>query len=301
MSEVDRLIALRAAAQGGHIHYVQLEALGLSRAAIRHRIERGLLLPVHRNVYAVGHLPTHPHDRAKGAILAVGPDAALAGRSAAALYGTYRTWTTPLELTSRRDHRIAGLIVRHRPTLLATDIVARHGVRVITPELMVLDIARHQAVRELIRAIDDLRLERRLRVPRLEALLDRYPRHPGARRLSEVLGRLQVEPTRSDWEIDWPPFATERHLPGYRTNSIVCGHRVDVEFPGLLIVEMDGWETHQTRWAFEKDRDQDAHILDLTGIPTVRLTKRRFDAAPAAEAARLHRILAQRRALTGAA
>ena len=53
----------------------------------------------------------------------------------------------------------------------------------------------------------------------------------------------------------------------------VHGYRVDAYFPDHhLIVELDGWATHRTRQAFERDRRQDADILAATGIPTVRLS-----------------------------
>jgi hypothetical protein len=299
MNHLDRAISALARRQGWHITTAQLLALGLSRQAISHRVSRGLLIAVFRAVYAVGHIPTNPLDQAKGAILAVHPRAALAGRSAATLHGVYRRWTTPLELTSPVDHRPSGVIVHHRPTLRPTDIVAVDGVRVTSRALTILDIAPRFDTPGLTWAIDRLRLDRRqvpLRIPQLEALVTRLPRHPGARHVRAALALAQPEPARSRWEIDWPPFAAERDLPPYLTNVPVCGHRVDVLIvPDLLIVQMDGWETHAPRHAFEHDRELDARILAELGIPTVRVTYRRFHADPAGEAARLHRIIARRR------
>jgi hypothetical protein len=67
-----------------------------------------------------------------------------------------------------------------------------------------------------------------------------------------------------------------------------------------VIVECDGWGFHNSRAAFEDDRERDADHLDH-GLVTVRLTKPRFDGAPEREAARLLRILrlAQRRLRSG--
>ncbi|MBO0769763.1 MAG: type IV toxin-antitoxin system AbiEi family antitoxin domain-containing protein, partial [Solirubrobacterales bacterium] len=60
----------------------QLHALGFSDHAIAHRVRRGSLIRVYRGVYAIGHLPTQPLDRAHAALLAVGERSALSHASA---------------------------------------------------------------------------------------------------------------------------------------------------------------------------------------------------------------------------
>jgi very-short-patch-repair endonuclease len=57
-----------------------------------------------------------------------------------------------------------------------------------------------------------------------------------------------------------------------------------------LIVELDGWEFHKDRQAFEDDRERDAENLRV-GVATMRMTRDRFDNSPAREAARLTQIL----------
>jgi very-short-patch-repair endonuclease len=61
-----------------------------------------------------------------------------------------------------------------------------------------------------------------------------------------------------------------------------------------LIVELDGYEFHSDRAAFESDRDRDADTL-AAGFATVRITWYRIHETAVREAARLHRILAGRR------
>jgi very-short-patch-repair endonuclease len=80
-------------------------------------------------------------------------------------------------------------------------------------------------------------------------------------------------------------------------NVRVGGREVDAFFrPEKLIVELDGYDYHGTRDAFERDRDRDADAL-ADGLPTVRITWERIHADPFKEAARLRAILAQRRAI----
>ena len=50
-------------------------------------MQRGLLHPDHRGVYAVGHAELPPLGREVAALLACGPSAVLSHRSAAALWG----------------------------------------------------------------------------------------------------------------------------------------------------------------------------------------------------------------------
>jgi very-short-patch-repair endonuclease len=76
---------------------------------------------------------------------------------------------------------------------------------------------------------------------------------------------------------------------------MVCGHEVDALFAAeQLIVELDGWDFHRDRYAFEADRDRDADAL-AAGLPTVRVTWERMSQTPGKEASRLHAILVRRR------
>jgi very-short-patch-repair endonuclease len=59
-----------------------------------------------------------------------------------------------------------------------------------------------------------------------------------------------------------------------------------------LIVELDGWNAHKDRHAFEADRERDADHLEQ-GLRTLRITRERFDQAPDREAASLLRILSE--------
>ena len=101
----------------------QLLALGLDANAIEYRVRVGRLIRVHHGVYAVGHLPTTPSDRAHGALLAGGPHArGLAGRTALALWRNDRDWPDALELISARDIGSTGIRVTRssKPAASAT-------------------------------------------------------------------------------------------------------------------------------------------------------------------------------------
>ena len=95
---VDRAIDRIARRQGGFVKRVQLIALGLSAKQIDYRIRIGRLIPVYRGVYAVGHLPRLPVDRAHGALLASGQKSALSSS----------VGLEPVELLSRLEVPVRG-------------------------------------------------------------------------------------------------------------------------------------------------------------------------------------------------
>jgi hypothetical protein len=275
----------------------QLLALGIGSRAIERRLARGQLIAVFRAVYAVGHLPTLPLARAHGALLACGSRTALSHGSAATLWGIQREWRLPLEVITANDRRPQGVRVHRAAWLTRGDIRVHFGLRVTTPALTLLHVAPRLRTGRLARAVNDLRLERLVTIEQLERVVERFPRHAGARLVAPILAAGRPEPTRSALEDRFEEFARVHALPGYELNVHVCGYRVDVYFPReRLIVEIDGFEVHRTRQAFERDREQDAVILEREGIPTVRVTHGRLTGPGAAgEAARLHTILADRR------
>jgi len=78
-------------------------------------------------------------------------------------------------------------------------------------------------------------------------------------------------------------------------DAVVCGYEVDALFrEEKVIVELDGWNFHWSRFSFESDRDRDADTA-AAGFLTVRITWERIEQQPQREARRLQAILARRR------
>lgn len=291
---VDTTIAKLATRQRGYVKRAQLLALGLGAKAVDYRVRSGRLIRVHSGTYAVGHLPQHPLDEAYGALLACGPNAVLSHGTAATVYGVYRRWELPLEVTvpaARRPNRIRI----HRAKLTRDDITIQLGLRVTSPARTLLDMAPRLTDKQLRRAFNQLRLSHGLRPGQLAGLLRRFPRAPGAGRLIPLAGSTS-RATRSGLEDKFLDFCGRHGLPEPRLNEKLGGIEVDVFFEGEgLIVEVDGYDTHSGPVSFETDRERDASMLEL-GFPTVRVTEERIDNAPEREAARLRAILERRRA-----
>jgi very-short-patch-repair endonuclease len=294
LSHRERAIAALARRQHGYVTSVQLRALGLSSDQIKYRVAVGRLISVYHGVHAVGHLPTLPIDRAAGAVLACEPDGLLSHGSAMCLWGWWKRWELPFEVTARSARRRRGIRFHRSETLTRRDIAHRLGIRVTSPARTVFDVAPRLNDRQLRRAVQDASHSKLLRLDDLAELLTRHPRHRAARRLRAFVELPQHE-TRSVLEDDWTLFAGAYGFDGWRMN-VPMGRRIlDVLFETeRVIVELDGWDSHSSRISFEDDRDRDADHLEL-GYVTVRITKERMRSTPAHEAERLHAILAARR------
>src|SRR5436305_6691507 len=167
---IDRQIAALAKRQRGYVTRPQLMKWGRGEGAIRYRIRIGRLLPVYSGVYAVGHLPTLPQDRAVGALLACGPAAVLSHGSAATVWGIFKRWEMPFEVTAPTLHRRRGIRV-HRGALQRRDIKTQLGIRVTSPARTLLDVAPRIRDKALRRAVNDLRRPGQLHLQQLEEIL----------------------------------------------------------------------------------------------------------------------------------
>lgn len=138
----DRIGAL-ADCQYGVVGRTQLLTLGLSSSAIDRRIRAGLLVTLHRGVYAVGHRRLTQDGFWLAAVLATGPGAALSHRDAAALHGLGRWTTGPVEVTTP-GHAIGepGVRAYERRRLETADVTVVAAIPVTTVARTLVDLAR---------------------------------------------------------------------------------------------------------------------------------------------------------------
>lgn len=112
--------------------------------------------------------------------------------------------------------------------------------------------------------------------PSIDELLDRYPRRAG----TPALRRSAAQPlgvTRSELEARFLHLLSEWGLPAPQTNVAVAGLEVDCVWPEQrVIVELDGFAAHGSRFAFERDRRRD-RALQAAGWVVVRVTWRQLE------------------------
>jgi hypothetical protein len=255
----------------------------------------GRLHRVHRGVYAVGHTDLSPHGECLAAVLAVGPGALLSYHSAGWLWGIWRGSPKPYEVTAYvpRHHPAPPGMMRHRArNLVEADRAIVEGIPVTSVARTLLDLAWRLSGDQLRRALaraEDLGL---LDLDAIHAVIERNRGHHGAKRLRYALS-IYERPTftRSEFERRFVDYLVAFGLTRPATGWNEIGHELDVYWPELHFgVELDAYETHGTRDAFERDHERDL-TLTLAGIETVRVSERQFIREPAEIAARVATLL----------
>lgn len=288
------MIAQLAAKQQRNVTRRQLLEAGWDDDAINYRVKIGRLYRQHAGVYTVGAPPISPLERAMAAVLACGEGAVLSHGSALTLWGIWKRWDVPFDVTVAADRRKRGIRVHRVRQLDGPDVTRHHGIPVTTLARTLLDQAKRMTAKSLTRAVNDGRLSGHLHLAALHDVVRRNPRHRGRPKLEAVLGLASERPTRSAFEDTFPAFCERHHLPIPQMNAPVCGYEVDALFEvQKVIVELDGWSFHSSRTSFESDRRRDADTL-AAGFATVRITAERYTQAPAEQAAQLRQILALR-------
>jgi hypothetical protein len=244
-SRIDLAIADIAAEQNGNISRGQLLKLELSRRQIAYRIKIGRLHPLFRGVYAVGRPPTDPIQWAAGAVLARGERAMLSHRSAMTLWGLWKRWDRPFDVTVAGDRRLKDVRIHYAAKLLRRDVHIHNHIRVTSPARTLLDQAPSLRPKSLTRTVVNARHGGLLTPDDLFDVVTRFPLHPGAPRLAAV---YNAPLTRSGGEDDFPAWCKRNDLPPPIMNTIVAGHEVDALFADeKVIVELDSWEYHSSR------------------------------------------------------
>jgi very-short-patch-repair endonuclease len=105
------------------------------------------------------------------------------------------------------------------------------------------------------------------------------------------VGRNVPDRTRTELESIFLALVRRHRLPKAEVNVRIDRYEVDFLWrPQRLIVEVDGWESHRSRSAFEEDRARDAR-LKLLGYDVVRLTWRQIESDAAEVAATIRSLL----------
>jgi very-short-patch-repair endonuclease len=288
-------IASLAARQHGVVARWQLLEIGLTSRAIAYRISIGRLHAVHRAVYAAGHRRLTLRSRWMAAVLACGRAAVLSHRSAARLWGLLDAASARIDVTTpNRSGTSAPRIRRHRVRHLPPeDATSLDEIPVTTVARTLFDLAE---VTERTALEGAFEAAERKELLDMRAVLFVCGRNPGRRahkQLRSLLPSLSpAEPTRSELERLFRRLCRITDLPAPQVNVLVKGYEVDALWPEhRLVVEMDGWEFHKTRAAFERDRARDAALL-VAGYRVVRVTYKRLRDDPAGIAETVRRLLA---------
>jgi very-short-patch-repair endonuclease len=238
------------------------------------------------------------------AVLASGEGAVLSHLSAAELWGIRRPSlrlsggggsdepdpvhvTVPGTAGRRRRKRI---VLHRSSTLTATDRTRRDGIPTTTPARTLADIRPLLSPAQFNAAVREAEF---LRLPVGDPFAaGRVVAHqPAAGRANS---RDPSARTRTELENRMLALCRRHRLPQPEVNVRLDRYEVDFLWRNArLVVEVDGWDAHRTRSAFEEDRARDAHLAVL-GYEVVRFTWRQLTRDPISIAGTVRTLLKSR-------
>lgn len=297
-AELSREMVRLSRAQNGVILTEQLYAAGLTRDAIRARVKRGRMVRLFRGVYTTGDPELMPLARATAAVLVLGAHAVLSHRSAAALHGLADPDPLAVDVTvaGRGPRSRSGIHLHRTGQLDSRDITTHSNIAVTAVARTLIDFASEAGSSEIARAFSEARAKRAVTDSQLAQALHRAPStHRGASIVRAML-RDGSSYDRSVAERVMRERLGQADLPPAIANVIVNGYLVDFLWPDAkVILEVDGYATHGSRDAFERDRKRD-QVHAAAGYIVIRITWHQLINEPLAVIARIAQALARREA-----
>ncbi len=264
-----RELATLAGRQRGVVTTAQLHGLGFSPSSVKRLVAGGRLHRIFRGAYLVGHTAAPALARETAALLVVGPAAVLSHHTAAHIHGFAPPSRTIHVTTAARGRRSRPGLTVHHADLMSHEIVTGNGprrttgIRTLTDLIPFLDQATLERYANEAQVLKQITHDQLAQAPApLRRLTDDrgFTRREAERRLKHLLHRAGLKPT-----------ATNTKVEGYEVDVLYADRR--------LIVEMDGFASHRTRHAFERDRRRDAR-LTAAGYRTIRVTWRQIHEQP---------------------
>jgi very-short-patch-repair endonuclease len=230
-----------------------------------------------------------------GAVLACGPEAVLSHRSSAAWWAILPSARWVTEVSAPGRHRLRG-IEAHRIRLDPRDRTEHEDIPITTVARTLLDLAEVAPMPRLAKAIENAERMNLFDLTAVQDVLERSPGRHGHKQLRSLISTYTQAPmTRSEMEEAFWEFLKEYELPKPDGNALAADiYEVDFLWEKhRVIAELDSWEYHRTREAFERDRRRDIE-LSLAGYTVIRVTARMLGESRERLAAQLRTLLVRR-------
>lgn len=200
-------------------------------------------------------------------------------RDAAGLYGIRPANHRLIDVTAEQKRRAPAGTTLHRALLPPSEVTTIHGIPVTTLARTLVDLAGTVPEDHLRRALHEAERVHRNDVREIERIMERTRTRNGTGHaaLRAALADARAHGprrTRSDLEEIFYGLTERFGIPRPRMNVVVRGCEVDAWWAAEQIaVEIDSWQSHGTRKAFQRDREKGNHLA-LHGILLLRFTHR---------------------------
>jgi predicted transcriptional regulator of viral defense system len=287
---VEGILSALAGRSHGVVTRAELLHAGVTKNEIEHRLAIGSLIRMHPGVFRVGHQAPSVLARYMAAVKACADEALLACRAAAHLLGLLKDPPSLPEVHCPKDRRIRGVVTHRIRRTDLTDRTTWRRIPVTTVQRTLVDLAAVLDEDDLARAVHEADARHHVTPEQVERVLKRRHNWPGARKLRRVMwGEAPV--TLSRLERRFLERLRAASLPQPETNRRVDGRFVDCRWPGpRLTVELDSYRHHNTRHAWEQDRQRERQAR-ARGDEFRRYTWRDVDEEPEPMVADLRRLL----------
>jgi hypothetical protein len=263
--------------QHGRVARWQLLERGVPDGAIQRRVEREMLQPVRRGIYALGAPKKSWNAALASAALAGGAGAVISHESAAVVHRIRRRHVRRVHVTVSHPggHSAPDLRLHHARHLEPADVEIVAGIPVTRLERTLLDLAEISSVRALGRVVHELDVERRLDLEAIDAMVVRNPGRHGIRTLRTVLDKHRPREKAAIQERLYrlalqAGFEATEQNQRRRVDGIA--YELDIFWETLgLCLEADGYAVHGTARRFWSDRSKDRKLW-LAGIVVHRYT-----------------------------
>lgn len=230
------------------------------------------------------------------AVIAGGPRACLSHRAGAALWDLVAPDWRPIDVTVPGGSRSARRgIVTHRSRLAPEDCHVIDATPVTSLARTLLDLAEVTSPTQHRRAYERAERLELLDTRAIDRLLERSNGRHGVGRLRALLDYDPTAAARAESELErlFLDLVRAHELPTPQVNVLVEGFLVDAYWPAArLVVELDSYEHHTDREAFESDRARHS-TLRLAGCHSVAFTYRQVVDRPAWVASVVRHLLAR--------
>jgi very-short-patch-repair endonuclease len=254
LSTAEQKLARMASRAHGVVTRAELLRAGVTKAQIDGRLRTGSLIAIFRGVYRVGHRAPSIEARYMAAVKAAGEGAVLSGLAAAHLLGLIKGTAPPPEVSAPTKRTVKGVKARRR-RLDPRDKTVWRGIPTTTLQRTVIDLSSVLSLDALAAAFHEASVRHRLKPEQVEARVTE--RVAGAEKLRRVL-RGDAHVTLSELERIFNRLLRGDGLDLPQTNRPAGGRYVDCRWPQhKLTVELDSYRYHNTRHAWERDRQRE--------------------------------------------